>query len=274
MTIQSFIIHYGDIFFVDNSIWFDKYKYDDAEEKYHAKEAGKNALSKMDPETNKIKSKSKNKVVGVGAGVGSGVGAGVGAGVAVGIGAGVGEGIGVCKAAKNDRKGKTNQKGKVVKTEKKESNEESVSKNIAEDKDDRTLEEHLKDFQADNDEFRRSLTSLTELVNNLQIRVGNLEAGHVDPQVKLELITLCTASTNLHFSPGSCPICPHMMKVWTSVKFQRNLSIKMEGRAVSVLSMMTVFVLPMQISLPILLLNAPALLTHSTVAVNLKNFHQ
>ena len=270
MTIQSFIIHYGDIFFVDNSVWFDKYKYDDAEEKYHAKEARKNAR-KMDPENNKIKSKSKNKVVGVGAGVGSGVGTGVGAGVAVGVGAGVGEGIGVCKAAK---KGKTNQNGKLVKTDQKESNGESVSKIISEDKDDRTLEEHLKDFQADNDEFRRSLTSLTELVNNLQIRVGNLEAGHVDPQVKLELITLCTASTISHFSPGSCPICPHMMKVWTSVKFQRILSIKMEGRAVSVLSMMTVFVLPMQISIPILLLNAPALLTHSTVAVNLKNFHQ
>ena len=270
MTFQSFIIHYGDIFFVDNSIWFDKYKYDDAEEKYHAKEARKNAR-KMDPENNKIKSKSKNKVVGVGAGVGSGVGAGVGAGVAVGIGAGVGEGIGVCKAAK---KGKTNQNGKLVKTEQNESNGESVSKIISEDKDDRTLEEHLKDFQADNDEFRRSLTSLTELVNNLQIRVGNLEAGHVDPQVKFEFIKLCTASTNLHFSPGRSPICPHMMRVWTSVKFLRILSIKMEGRAVSVLSMMTVFVLPMQISLPILLLNAPALLTHSTVAVNLKNFHQ
>ena len=271
MTIQSFIIYYGDIFFVDNSVWLDKYKYDDAEEKYHAKEAGKNALSKMDPETNKIKSKSKNKVVCVGAGVGSGVGAGIGAGVAVGVGAGVGEGIGVCKAAK---KGKTNQNGKLVKIEKNESNGESVSKIISEDKDDRTLEEHLKDFQADNDEFRRSLTSLTELVNNLQIRVGNLEAGHVDPQVKLELITLCTASSKSHFSPGSSPICPYMMRVWTSVKFQRNLSIKMEGRAVSVLSMMTVFVLPMQISLPILLLNAPALLAHSTVAVNLKNFHQ
>merc|ERR1712241_1648168 len=25
-------------------------------------------------------------------------------------------------------------------------------------------------------------TSLTELVNNLQIRIGNLEAGHMDPQ--------------------------------------------------------------------------------------------
>merc|ERR1712223_27819 len=126
----------------------DKYKYDDAEEKYHAEEAGKNALSKIYPETNKIKSKSKNKVVGVGAGVESGVGAGVA------VGAGVGEDIGVSKDAKNYRKGKTNQKGKLVKTEQKDSNGESVSKNISEGNDDRTLEEHLKDFQADNDEFR------------------------------------------------------------------------------------------------------------------------
>lgn len=159
--------------------------------------------------------------------MGSGVGAGVGAGVAVGIGAGVGEGIGVCKAAK---KGKTNQNGKLVKIEKNESNGESVSKIISEDKDDRTLEEHLKDFQADNDEFRRSLTSLTELVNNLQIRVGNLEAGHVDPQ---------------------------------SRKLS-NLSLHDEGVDLSEISKESFY----QDG------GESTLLAHSTVAVNLKNFHQ
>merc|ERR1712242_634269 len=173
----------------------------------------------MDPEINKIKSKSKNEVVGVGAGVGSGVGAGVR------------ESVGVCMDAKNERKGKTNQKGKVVKTEKKESNEEeSVSKNISEDKDDRTLEEHLKDFQANNDEFRRSLTSLTELVNNLQIRVGNLEGGHVDPQSR-KLSNLSSHDEGVDLS-----------------EIAKDSFYQDGGES--------------------------TLLTHSTVAVNLKNFHQ